>query len=230
MHNGETLDEVINSISPTDESGKKLYTNTDDFEDKFIKGVGLEKEGEGTIYLGDLDDSASYAFVSTFLDYMLELERQEGRQYLPTGSILFDFEEDYNTPLDNEKDSTSDFLQIVESNELVESTVPNEVALAGGGKSEGEPPMVTSDDLVDAVGYVAAAEECQTTADAEASGEAETAVEEAVQEDSYSAVVDTEQGYEAQPTVEDVAQNEAVAEVEAMPNASDELEVLDDAA
>ena len=224
MHNGETLDEVINSISPTDENGKKLYTNTDEFEDKFIKGVGLEKEGEGTIYLGDLGDSASYAFVSTFLDYMLELERQEGRQYVPTGSILFDFEEDYNTPLDNEKESTSDLLHIVESNELVESTVPNEVALAGGGKSEGQEPMITSDDLDDAVGYVAAAEECQTTADAEA------AVEEAVQEDTYSAVVDTEQGYEAQPTAEDVVQDEAVAEVEAMPNAADELEVLDDAA
>ena len=230
MHNGETLDEVINSISPTDENGKKLYTNTDEFEDKFIKGVGLEKEGEGTIYLGDLGDSASYAFVSTFLDYMLELERQEGRQYVPTGSILFDFEEDYNTPLDNEKESTSDLLHIVESNELVESTVPNEVALAGGGKSEGQEPMMTSDDLDEAVGYVAAAEECQTTADAEASGEAETAVEEVVQEDTYSAVVDTEQGYEAQPTAEDVVQDEAVPEVEAVPDSADEPEVLDDAA
>ncbi len=230
MHNGETLDEVINSISPTDESGKKLYADTDDFEDKFIKGVGLEKEGEGTIYLGDLGDSASYAFVSTFLDYMLELERQEGRQYLPTGSILFDFEEDYNTPLDNEKESTSDLLQIVESNELVESTVPNEVALAGGGKSEGQKPMMTRDDLDEAVGLEAAAGECQTTVDAEVSVEAEIGMEEAVQEDACSAVVDAEQGYETQPTVEDVAQDEAVPEVEAVSDATDELEVLDNAA
>ncbi len=118
MHNGETLDQVVNDLSPVDVNGKKLYSDTNDFEAKFIKGVGSET-ATGTNYSGD---EASLQFTTTFLNYLVALEKTMGQDEKPNGSILMDF--------------YSDFLQIVESNEMVESTVPNEVALAGGGKSE----------------------------------------------------------------------------------------------
>jgi len=131
MHNGETLDQVVNDLSPVDAYGKKLYANTDDFEARFIKGVG-KKTDDGMVYSGD---DSSIEFVTTFLNYMLALDRADGSGARPNGSILMDFGSVLPSPLDNMKDAYSDFLNIVESNELVESTVPNEVALSGGGKS-----------------------------------------------------------------------------------------------
>ena len=132
MHNGETLDQVVNDLSPVDANGKKLYSDTNDFEAKFIKGVCSET-ATGTNYSGD---EASLQFTTTFLNYLVALEKTMGQDEKPNGSILMDFATDLASPLDGTKDSYSDFLQIVESNEMVESTVPNEVALAGGGKSE----------------------------------------------------------------------------------------------
>ena len=132
MHNGETLDQVVNDLSPVDANGKKLYSDTNDFEAKFIKGEGAET-ATGTNYSGD---EASLQFTTTFLNYLVALEKTMGQDEKPNGSILMDFATDLASPLDGAKDSYSDFLQIVESNEMVESTVPNEVALAGGGKSE----------------------------------------------------------------------------------------------
>ena len=131
MHNGETLDQVVNDLSPVDANGKKLYADTDDFEARFIKGVG-KKTADGMVYSGD---DSSIEFVTTFLNYMLALERADSSGARPNGSILMDFGSVLPSPLDNLKDAYSDFIQIVETNELVESTVPNEVALAGGGKS-----------------------------------------------------------------------------------------------
>lgn len=127
MHNGDTLDQVIYDLAPT-KNGEKVYKDTADFENKFVKGV---PDGKQT-YHGDAD---SLSFVNTFLNYMLALEAQETRQFTPNGSILFSFGQDYLTPLDNEKEATSEFLRFVESNQYVESTVPNSSALTGGGKS-----------------------------------------------------------------------------------------------
>ena len=39
MHKGETFDQIIADISPADASGKKLYKDTADFQNKFIKGT-----------------------------------------------------------------------------------------------------------------------------------------------------------------------------------------------
>ena len=132
MHNGETLDQVVCDLSPVDTDGNKIYTDTNDFEAKFIKG-NVVQSGDVVSYRGD---DASLQFATMFLNYMVSLENTMGQDKKPNGSILMDFDTDLDSPLDNTKDSYSDFLQIVESNELVESTVPNEVALAGGGKSE----------------------------------------------------------------------------------------------
>lgn len=235
MHNGETLDDVINSISPVDEDGKKLYADAGDFESKFIKGVGKESEDGTFTYYGDNGNLASYEFVSTFLDYMYDLENQEGRQFLPNGSILFDFEEDYNTPLDNEKDSSSDILQIVESNRLVESTVPNEVALAGGGKSNGDVPANATNETVSGEGLAAAGEELELVTDVQ------LVEDDGAENDVVADVVDVEQGEAIAPVVEETVQDvEApVSEAEATPeedvvasaaDPAEELEVLDNAA
>ena len=72
--------------------------------------------------------------MNTLIDY-LEKEEDPLAGLLSGGSLLTDLKED-RSPLDESKDSSSDILKIVESKELVESTVPNEVALAGGGRSE----------------------------------------------------------------------------------------------
>ena len=132
MHDGDTLDQVIADISPTDKDGNKLYKNTSEFESKFIKGDPYhEKEGYTTYY----GDKESIAFVNTFLNYMEGLNAQENRIFTPNGSVLFDFWDDYLTPLDINKECTSDFYKIVDSNKYVASTVPDDVALSGGGRS-----------------------------------------------------------------------------------------------
>ena len=141
MHNGETLDQVIYDLSPVDASGKKIYANTDDFEAKFIKGKGVQS-GDTVSYSGD---AASLQFATKYLNYLVALENTMGQGEKPNGSILMDLDTDRHSPLDSSRDSTSDYLQIVESNELVESTVPNEVALAGGGKSKGSSDAANAD-------------------------------------------------------------------------------------
>ena len=131
MHKGETLDQIVNDLSPVDANGKKLYSSTDDFGKKFIKGAG-KATADGTVYSGD---ESSLEFTTTFLNYMIALENAGGQDSKPNGSILMDFNTERQSPLDNTRDSNSDYLKIVEENGYVESTVPNEVALSGGGKS-----------------------------------------------------------------------------------------------
>lgn len=132
MHNGETLDQVIADISAID-GDPSIYTDTADFTEKFIKGPQNDDE----TYSGD---TASITFTLTYLNYMRSLEKlmeQGKRSFLPNGSILFGFDQDYNIPLvyDPNKQWTSKQFKIIESNAFVESTVPSSVALAGGGKS-----------------------------------------------------------------------------------------------
>ncbi|MBR2683632.1 MAG: hypothetical protein IKE22_10260 [Atopobiaceae bacterium] len=191
MHNGETLDQVIYDISPVDDAGKKCYTSTDDFQLKFIKGVHTVNEEGGKTYYGDKGNGCSFNFVATFLDYLLDLELAGGREYKPNGSAIFAFDEDFETPLDCNKESSSDFLQIVESNELVESTVPNSTALAGGGKSDpdaavaaaasSEPGLQASEDAPVVVDDVT--DDCTAVADDEIA---------AVVDDSPAEVIDVQ--------------------------------------
>ena len=155
MHKGETLDQVINDISPTDDAGNKIYEDTDDFSDKFIKGVENPKQKND--YQGDVE---SLSFVTAYLNYLQSLETENPKQGV-SGSILFDFDDkDAMTPLDMNKDADSDYLKIVESNRMVESTVPNDVALAGGGKSKTNTPVKsTSENNAGAAAKVAAPKE-----------------------------------------------------------------------
>jgi hypothetical protein len=133
MHSGETLDDVIGSISDY------AYSGADDFEAKFIKGDLVD----GT-YTGE---SGSLAFVSDFMNYMREIDMAQGRDNaLANGSILFDFDLDYAAPLDFETEETARVLQVLDADNenfinYVRSTVPESQASATGGKSvSGESP------------------------------------------------------------------------------------------
>lgn len=128
LHNGETLDQIIYDISPVSDSPDhiKLYTSTEEFENYFVKG---KKDGDEQ-YAGN---AHSIDFVNVLLDF-LERKEKASEGELSGGSILTDLEESYS-PLDDSKDSESEYLRIVESNMLLGSTVPDSVALNGGGRS-----------------------------------------------------------------------------------------------
>ena len=68
---------------------------------------------------------------------------------------------DVTSPLDPKMESSSDYLKIVESNRAVQSTVPDPVAFADGGKAD--PDVVTWADE--------AASEQATDKDAQATGD-----------------------------------------------------------
>ena len=129
MHNGSTLDEVISSISPIVEN-EKLYSSTEEFEKEFIKGPEL-KDKPG-YYSGD---GESLAFVTSYCNYMLNLENDSSRECGPNGSILFALDDDFNVPVDPNKNADSEFYKIVDSNCYVASTVKPDVTVIGGGKS-----------------------------------------------------------------------------------------------
>ena len=116
LHEGETLDAVIEDIS------NGAFADTTDFEQKFIKGS---------------DDSA--IFCTDFLNYMRSLAQDETREFLPTGSILFPFDSDYSGPFDRTKDGESNLFRIVDSNVMEESTADmSYVADAGRSLSYNE--------------------------------------------------------------------------------------------
>ncbi len=138
MHDGETLDEVICSISPVDGNGARLYEGVDDFERKFVAGKRTV-DGKTTSYAGDTGtagEGASLEFVTAFLAYMDDVSSADGRMFDANGSILFDFDKDFSTPLDRTQTDSTATLGFVESNTYVDSTVPDEAALTGGGRSE----------------------------------------------------------------------------------------------
>ena len=139
LHKGATLDQVIYDISPVASDGSKVYKDTAAFQELFIKGP-VNKNDE---YPGD---DGSLAFAIDFLNHLQVLSVEPGKNNVANGSILFDFGEDYTTPLDENKDASSDYYQIIESNELEESSVPSDVALQGGGKSDPDVPQEGEDD------------------------------------------------------------------------------------
>lgn len=177
MHKGETLDQVIADISPVGEDGAKLYRNTNDFESKFIKGSAVGRSDDGPQYAKD-GDGDSTAFVTDYLNYVLCVGGQEGRTNDVNGSILRPIDEDYANPLDATKESSSDVLKVVDSDKSVESTVPDSVALAGGGKSDPDalaapdaPQQATDGDKGPAPSEAREASDAVDDSDAEADAE-----------------------------------------------------------
>ena len=130
LHQDRTLDEVIVEISPTDTNGTPIYSSTDDFTSKFI--CGSKADGQYPLE----GDPNSLEFTTLFLNYMNDINYASNREYGTNGSILFDFDKDFSTPLDRNKEDNCDSYEIFESNECVASTVSYEEALSSGGKSE----------------------------------------------------------------------------------------------
>lgn len=139
MHEGQTMDELVNSLSPTDDNNQPIYKNTDDLTKKFIKG---EKNGEGE-YVGDEE---SLAFTVAYLNNLRKIEEELPKEDDPNGSILQDFDVNYQSMLDPNQEATAPVLAIAESNGLVESSVASDQAAIGGGKSAIEPgPTAAAD-------------------------------------------------------------------------------------
>ena len=120
LHDGKTLDEEIREIS------NGAFQDTDDFSKRFIKG---EFRAEDKTYL---TDENSLVFCVDFLNYMNSLSVDGNTA---NGSVLYDFDELYKTPIDRNVEASTDFYVINGKNETVDSSVPNDIALAGGGKS-----------------------------------------------------------------------------------------------
>ena len=139
MHEGQTMDELVNSLSPTDDNNQLIYKNTDDLTKKFIKG---EKNGEGE-YVGDEE---SLAFTVAYLNNLRKIEEELPKEDDPNGSILQDFDVNYQSMLDPNQEATAPVLAIAESNGLVESSVASDQAAIGGGKSAIEPEPTAAAD------------------------------------------------------------------------------------
>lgn len=209
MHEGDTLDSLIATISPNDSNGKPLYKDAASFEDLFIKG----EQGSDGMYRGD---SESLSFVTTLLNYLLYLDNNLPEGEHPTGSILEDFGKRYTTPLDQNKQDFSDFLKIIDSNELIPSTVKSDTAGIGGGKSNPDTLGVrAADSSNEQSGQQGISLPEATTAgtQAEAAHDLEDEVEPA-----------SEPGTEPAPAIEVGAQPEPVAQPEPTPAPVTEVE------
>ncbi|MBR3318015.1 MAG: hypothetical protein IKG21_09400, partial [Atopobiaceae bacterium] len=152
MHNGETLDQVISDISPVDGSGAKIYKDTNDFQAKFIKGPVVKELPNDQVEYLPKGDEASSSFVCDYLNYLKYVSEQPNRNYNANGSILMPVDVDVKSPLDPTKNTDSDILKIIESNRVVPSTVPDSIALAGGGKSDPYAAVAASADGADVSG------------------------------------------------------------------------------
>lgn len=99
LHEGLTLDDVIYNLS----DGR--FYSTMDFEESFL-----------------LSDDDSAVFCSSLLNYFRWLSLDNSRQYLPNGSVLFPFDQDYDTTIDRTRDASSDLYRIVDSSDHIPST------------------------------------------------------------------------------------------------------------
>ena len=137
MHNGATLDSVIAELSPT-ENGVPVYKDADTFADLFIRG-----RREGNKYTVD---RSSLSFVTDFLNYMLYVDSQLPQDIAANGSILDAFDKQYKSPLDPNKEASSNTLKVVNTNEMTPSTVKPDTINIGGGKTDPNAVKAASED------------------------------------------------------------------------------------
>ncbi len=200
MHNGETLDQVINSISGG------TYKDTADFEARFIKGP---KDEDGKYSLSG--DAASLNYVCDFMNYMNEidkLKKSKERSFYANGSVLFDFETDFGSPLsfDETKEYPASVLQpLDDENEEFQrwarSTVSDRSASSTGGLSLSGKSDSTKDTTANILAF--------TSSSAAASSEETSVMPEAAKE---SGGATTAEAAEATATTEISAETEAAAE------------------
>ncbi|MBQ8053763.1 MAG: hypothetical protein IJ198_08195 [Lachnospiraceae bacterium] len=190
MHNGETLDQVINSISGGN------YKDTADFEARFIKGT---KDEDGKYSLSG--DAASLDYVCDFMNYMNEIDKREGkdRTYGANGSVLFDFETDFGSPLSFEGTYPASVLQpLDDENEEFQrwarSTVSDRSASSTGGLSLSGKSDSTKDTVANILAF--------TSPSAEESSEETSVTQEAAKESNGAATAVTAEAIEATETTE----------------------------
>ncbi|MBO6197931.1 MAG: hypothetical protein J6O03_10650 [Butyrivibrio sp.] len=120
MHEGYTFDEVIADISDG------MYSDTEDFTKRFIKG---NNNGDRTECEGDPE---SLKFCVGYLNYMQQLDELDPNT-VPAGSVLFDnFDSVEETPLVKGLETESEVYRIAEQNTFIASTVKNEDLMDGG--------------------------------------------------------------------------------------------------
>ena len=140
MHKGETMDQVINSISGG------ACKDTAAFEALFIKGAPDPEDGK---YFLDGDEK-SVDFVYNFMNYMYKVDETiNGPNKYANGSVLFDFTEDFGSPLSYEGTYTTDVLKAQDDKNgdfviFSRSTVGDRNAYSTGGKSMSGTPAAAS--------------------------------------------------------------------------------------
>ena len=134
MHEGSTMDSLISALAPRTQNGTPIYKDTKSFENLFIKGP---KTADGNSYEGDAD---SQEFVNALLSYLLYLDKKLPENEHPNGSILQDFSKRYTSMIDSNKKTSSDTLKIINSNDMTPSTVKNDTAQIGAGKTNPDQP------------------------------------------------------------------------------------------
>ena len=216
MHEGASLDEVIRAVSPLDSNtGQPIYTDSDSFAERFIKGPVIS--GQYFIYEDSLD------FVEKFLNYMLALDQKLPEGERPNGSILFDFDKRFNSPLDLNAKVSSPYMQIADSNVRVPSTVKPDEAVIGGGKTPINKVKTASveqaEQADDGVLPMAAKEGAEATV-AQTDGQGAPAAELPAASDAASdAVVAGDATSAAEGAAVDVAQGEEPANTADLPAA-----------
>ena len=211
MHEGATLDSVIQMISPRDANGQPIYTDTASFENRFIKGEEVSEDQ----FAGDIE---SQTFVTNLLNYFLYLDNQLPDGQHPNGSILQDFDRDYTAPLDASQQSSSDFLKIIDANGYVPSTVSSDTPAIGGGKTNPDQTstQAAADDGQSDQEAAPLPQAAKTDNEAAPVPEPETASDEAEGEEDAQAEGDGED--------EAVADDESEADGEEQAAADDEAE------
>lgn len=139
LHEGNSLDSIIAKCSSTGaDNTASIYTDTTAFENSFIAGAD-EGEVSRQIYdsLGNtVNVMGSLAFCGYYLNY-LESQSEEGDwTKLANGSILKQ-DMHYCSPLDWDKEETSNLYKIIDVGGMVASTADEDFAYYNtGGRSE----------------------------------------------------------------------------------------------
>ena len=142
LHNGTSLDEIINDIS------NGTYANTESFQNAFLTGTYNETSGT----FENVDASAN--FCVDVLNYLNKVSKDltGDAEYVEfaNGSVLLDFASDKKSVIDTtDTDCGEDqtLYNIVDSKDYVESTVPNELTWPTAGTKG---PAMPSDENNDA--------------------------------------------------------------------------------
>ena len=146
LHQGYSLDSIIKDYSAqAGEEKSSLYSNTDDFQEKFIKGSGegdVNRQVYNSVSKTSTGIMGSLAFCTYYLNYLESKSSPGAWNNLANGSILRN-NMDYRSPIDWNKEEESSLYNIVNSGSYVASTANEDYAWKQtGGKT------VSGDDLL----------------------------------------------------------------------------------